>query len=177
MPKYPFDLIIVDLETAGDPDHRILEIGAVRLNDRLEIQDTYHSLVNGSPIDEKVIKIHGITEEMVAGAPDWGEAYAPWVEWCQRSPVYILSAFGAYFDIPVLRAEYRRFGLKFPHPGQCIDVKTIIWDKVIEMGYPAHRLGVDRALEIFGLKFEGQRHRALPDALMETKLFLEAKKR
>lgn len=175
MPRYPFDLIVLDLETTGRPDDRILEIGAVRLNDDLEIQDSFQVLVDGSPIPEAVIKVHGITEELVAGAPDFGEAYAPFVEWCERSPAYVLAAWPTSYEIPVLKAEYKRFGLKYPHPWQSMDIKSIVWDRAIELGHLTRRMSVDRGLDIFGLAVEGRRHRALPDAIMEAKLLIKAK--
>lgn len=176
MPTYPFDIIVLDLETAGAPDHRIVEIGAVRLIRGTEPADQFRSFVNGSPVSEEVVKVHGITEETLAGAPDWGEVYGGWVEWCRKSPAYVLMPFGAYFDVPVLRAEYARWGLRYPHPGQCLDVRTVVWREVIRRGFPARYLSVERACEILGVVPSVPRHRALPDAMTEAMLFLEADK-
>lgn len=170
----PWTIICFDLETAGDPHHRIVEIGAVRITPDLQIRDTFSSLVDGRPMSPEVIDVHHITDAMLQGQPKFAEVHTAFDEFCQKSEPYILSAYGAYFDIPVLRAEYRRIGVKFPHPGHALDLKGIIWMELIRRGYPSKRLDVDRAVELLGMKFEGQRHRALPDAIMEAKAFLAA---
>jgi DNA polymerase-3 subunit epsilon len=172
----PWDLIVFDLETAGDPHHRVVEIGAVRVSPDLQIRDTFSSLVDGRPMSPEVIDVHHITEPMLQGQPKFAEMHTLFDEFCQKSNVYILGAYGAYFDIPVLRAEYRRIGVKFPHPGHAIDLKGIIWFELLKRGFPSKRLDVDRAVELLGMKFEGQRHRALPDAMMEAKALVTALK-
>lgn len=61
----------LDIETTGiNPAfHEIVEIGIVKFSLEKEFSK-YHSLVNpGIPIPENVLAIHGITDEMVSGAP------------------------------------------------------------------------------------------------------------
>lgn len=159
-----------DLETAGAPAHRIIEIGAVRLDPDLRIGDTWSSLVDGRPVSADVVAIHGITEDALVGQPSFAEAHAEFDEWCARSEFYLLSAFGAYFDVPVLRAEYDKIGMKFPHRGEVFDIKTVAWWEIFGRGLPSKSLKLDRALDLVGLKYEGKRHRALPDALNEARL-------
>ena len=168
--RFPFDMIVMDLETSGTLENRVVEIGAIRLTPDLDMADRFTCLVDGRPVTEEVIKIHHITNEMLVGQPRFAEAHGRFEEFCGKSERYLLSAFGAYFDMPVLRAEYSRLGMKFPHRGEAIDIKAIAWWELCKRGMPCQGLKLDRALELFGLEFEGIRHRALPDAWNESRL-------
>jgi DNA polymerase III epsilon subunit family exonuclease len=168
--RFPFDVIVLDLETNGSLENRVVEIGAVRLTPDLTMGDHFTALVDGRPVTDEVVKIHHITNEMLVGRPKFAEAHGAFDEWCAKSEYYLLCAFGAYFDMPVLRAEYSRLGLKFPHRGEAIDIKTAAWLTLIKQGMPCKSLKLDRAMDLFGLAFEGVRHRALPDAWNEARL-------
>ncbi|MCD8398722.1 MAG: 3'-5' exonuclease [Lachnospiraceae bacterium] len=68
--------VAFDLETTGlrPSTDRILEIGAVRVEDG-EVTGTYETLVDHAlPIPQRITELTGITEEMTAGAPDIREA-------------------------------------------------------------------------------------------------------
>ncbi len=65
----------LDIETTGVNSalHRIVEVGIVRFT-RDEVEAPYECLVNpGMKIPTEVVRIHGITDEMVANAPRIGE--------------------------------------------------------------------------------------------------------
>lgn len=171
--RLPFDLIVFDLETAGSPNHRIIEIGAVRLDPDLRLIDRWSSLVDGRPVSQEVVKIHGITDEMLEGTRKFAEVHGEFDEWCAKSTWYLLSAFGAYFDMPVLRAEYDRIGMKFPHRGEAFDIKPLVWWEIFKKGLPSKSLNLNRALELLGLKYEGVRHRGPDDAWNEARLLLK----
>lgn len=172
--RLPFDLILLDLETNGSKDHRIVEIGAVRLDQDLKMMDTFQTLVDGRPVTQEVVEIHGITEAMLEGQPKFKDVHESFDEWCKLSPLYVLAAFGAYFDMPVLRAEYDRIGLKFPHRGDAVDVKGVVWIELLKRGLPVKYLDPARAAELLGIPWEGTRHRGLDDAKMEAKIFRAA---
>jgi len=175
--RLPFDLIVFDLETAGAPDHRVIEIGAVRLDRDLNVSGRWGSLIDGRPVDEETQAIHGISNEMLAGKPKFAEIHTEFDEWCQRSETYVMSAFGAYFDIPVLREEYKRISRKYPHPGHAVDIKAIVWWDLLKKGMPCKYLNVERTLELLGLKFEGTRHRGPDDAWNEARILMAMSKK
>jgi DNA polymerase III epsilon subunit-like protein len=167
--RVPFRLIIVDLETNGgtveDPTaHRIIEIGAIRLDEELQIEEEFSMLVDGRPVLDNVVKIHGIRNEDLAGKPLFAQAHVDFDEWCGAKQDYILGAWGAYFDIPVLRAEYQRIGIPFPHRGESFDVKAVVWWDLLKQNKPARRLGLSQAAGLYGVEFEGKKHRAVDDA-------------
>jgi len=165
----PFSAIVFDVETAGDPDQRIVELGAVRLDEQLKITSEYEALIDGRPMTEEVIRIHGITPDMLEGKPTFLQMHRDFEIWCNQFKPYTLFSWSD-FDHCTLRDEYRREGLKYPHSGHAFDLKSVVWWEVLKQGYPSRTFPVDRALSILGIPFEGQRHRALPDARMEAKL-------
>lgn len=176
--RVPWDIIVFDLETAGSPGHRICEIGAVRLDRDLRIVNQYASLVDPEcPLSDEVIAVHGITQKDLVGFPNFAKVHEQFEDWCDASDSYLFAAFGAYFDIPVLRAEYARIGMEFPHRGEALDIKAVAWWELLRRGLPPAKLKLDRALELMGLTFEGQRHRALPDAVNEARLLQALAKR
>jgi len=168
--RLPFETIVLDVETNGSQEHRIVELGAVRLDRDLREADSWSSLIDGRPMVLEAIQVNNITDEMLKGKPAFAEVHGQFDDWCAKSDLYVLSAFGAYFDMPVLRAEYSRLGRKFPHPGHALDVKSILWWEFLKRGLPCKRLTVDHALELLGMPFEGTRHRALDDARNEARM-------
>ena len=62
-------LIVLDTETTGlevDQGHRIIEIGAVLLEDRKRTDQHFHTYLNPQrAIDEEAQKVHGISNEKV----------------------------------------------------------------------------------------------------------------
>lgn len=171
--KLPFDLIVLDVETNGTADHRVIEIGAVRLDAELREVDRWSALIDGRPVTDYVINIHHITNEMLEGKPKFAEMHGEFDDWCAQSSYYLLAAFGAYFDMPVLREEYKRAGVQFPHRGEAFDIKPLVWWWAFRKDLPTKSLKLDRALDLLGLKFEGTKHRALPDAWNEARLLLK----
>jgi DNA polymerase-3 subunit epsilon len=66
--EVPF--VVFDLETTGfSRDDRIVELGAVVMEGNRVVEE-FHSLVNPMrPIPDEVVKIHGISDAKVVGAP------------------------------------------------------------------------------------------------------------
>ncbi|MDO4542667.1 MAG: 3'-5' exonuclease, partial [Bacillota bacterium] len=65
------DRVIIDLETTGVDSRRdkIIEIGAVRIDD-LGNRREFHTLVDpGLPLNHVITDLTGITDEMLAGQP------------------------------------------------------------------------------------------------------------
>ena len=72
IPKNENDLIVVDLEMTGlqVKTDRILEIGAVRIHED-QITDSFQTFVNPHRrLEERIIELTGITDDMVADAPE-----------------------------------------------------------------------------------------------------------
>lgn len=159
IPAFAPRLAIVDVETTGSQPgrERVTEIGLVRVDfdgDAVRV-DEWSTLINpGIPIPPEIQWLTGITNEMVRGAPPFGEIAQPLFD---RLEDAVLVAHNARFDYGFLRAEFARAGLAF-------NAKTLCTVRLSRFLYPdrsPHTL--DAIVERFGLEGE-QRHRALGDA-------------
>ena len=69
--------IVLDTETTGlevTQGHRVIEIGAVLLNDRKKSEEHFHRYLNPSRlIDEEASKVHGITNSDLEDKPFFDE--------------------------------------------------------------------------------------------------------
>ena len=106
------EIVCFDIETTG-LNHRtelITEIGAVLLRDN-EIVETFNTFANpGKPIPRNIVKLTGITDEMVADAPSQKEALNRFLDWVGDRP---LAAHNAEFDMGFIAEGCRRIGRPF----------------------------------------------------------------
>ena len=109
-------LVFFDLETTGldvEKD-RVIEFAGIKVYPDKR-QERVESFINpGLPIPEEIVKLTGITDEMVADAPPFSEMASSLVTMLRDADVagYNLSN----FDIPMLEAEFRRCGMPMPGP-------------------------------------------------------------
>lgn len=149
-------LAIVDLETTGaHPLHdRVTEIAVVEVSEG-EVASEWSTLVNPeTAIPPAIQALTGITNDMVAGAPTFGELAAGLHE---RLAGRVFVAHNARFDYGFLRQEFERSGLKF-------QARTLCTVKLSRRLYPEHaRHNLDSVIARHGLDCRA-RHRALGDA-------------
>jgi DNA polymerase-3 subunit epsilon len=149
-------VVFLDLETTGasaDRD-RITEIGLLEVVDG-KLVGEWSTLVDpGHAIPAVITSLTGITNEMVAAAPTFGEIGPGLLE---RLEGRLLVAHNARFDYAFLRAEFRRIGIRFRARVLC----TVRLSRAL---FPEHRHhNLDSVMERFGLSCAA-RHRALGDA-------------
>ncbi len=150
-------MVGIDTETTGlDPlSDRIIDVGAVRLDDALRVTDRFTTLVDpGVPIPLFVTRLTGIGDADVAGAPGIAEALARLRAFAGDA---ILVAHNAAFDREHLAAAARRTGAE-PLDNDWFDTL-----EAALLLYPE----LDRhALPVLAeeLRLETRAHRALPDA-------------
>jgi len=158
------EYVVVDLETTGgDPSsNRITEIGAVKVRDG-RIVGEWTSLVRpGRRIPSFIVKLTGITDEMVATAPEFA-AIAGELRAFIGDAVFV--AHRAKFDHGFLKAEFDRVGIRLAGPVLC----TVVEMKRHFPGLPSYGLGALSAH--FGISLESH-HRALCDARATAELLL-----
>ena len=162
--------VAFDTETTGmwAFSNRLVELAGVRF--RLlepEAEARFSELVNPRrEIPPEVIKIHGITDEMVADADTAQGVLARFRDFC--GPDSILIAHNAPFDISFLACELERYGLP-PWENMILDTVDIFRRLFPGLdSYTLHSLG-----QRFKVA-ETQYHRALADAVTVQDLFLAA---
>jgi DNA polymerase-3 subunit epsilon len=153
---------IVDLETTGgSPVHdRVVEIGIVLFEDGKEV-GRYQSLVNpGIQIPFQVSMIHGISNEMIAGAPTF-EELAEIV--LKHTEDRIFVAHNVNFDYNFLKEEFKRIERKFERKKIC----SVRLAKKLLPELRSHSL---RNLCAFYSIANERAHRALEDAVATTRI-------
>ena len=102
--------IILDTETTGlevQQGHRIIEIGAVLLNDRKKSEEHFHTYLNPSRlIDEEASKVHGIMNEDLLDKPYFEEVAEEFLEFVDGSTLVIHNA---AFDVGFLNNELKQW--------------------------------------------------------------------
>ena len=157
MPRPRPQFVVVDTETTGlDPlADRVIDIGAVRLDEDLAVTERFTTLVDpGVPIPLFVTRLTGIADADVAGAPGPAEALAGLREFAGDA---VLVGHNAAFDREHLAAAARRAGLA-PLAADWFD--TLEAALLLYPELDRHALPI--LAEELGL--ESRAHRALPDA-------------
>jgi len=152
----PQDLVFVDLETTGGSAayDRITEVGIVRVRNG-ELVEEWSSLVNPErPIPAYIEAFTGISDEMVADAPRFGEIAALVRDKLQDA---VFVAHNARFDYSFLRSEFLKSDMNFSAKVLC----TVKLSRRLFPEYARHNL--DAVMERNGLTCDA-RHRALGDA-------------
>jgi ATP-dependent DNA helicase DinG len=157
MPRPRPRFVVIDTETTGlDPQNdRLIDIGAVRLDEDLSVTDRFTTLVDPeTPIPLFVARLTGISDADVAGAPRIAEALAGLREFAGDAT---LVGHNAAFDREHLAAAARRSGTP-PLSGVWFD--TLEAALLLFPEFDRHALPV--LVEELGLSWPA--HRALPDA-------------
>ena len=161
-------LVVFDVETTGlSPmlGHRIMEIGAVRLENGT-IDSSFHSLIDsGRPIPKGAQRVHGITDDMLRGHPPPEEVFEDFRAFISKS---LLVAHNARFDRSFLRNEFGRLGWGLPNRMLC----TLELSRRLLPELQNFRLETV-ARHLFGdLLAQTMLHRALNDAQLTAKVWL-----
>lgn len=119
-------LVFFDIESTGlnVATDRIVEISMVKVNIDGSCEVKTRRLNPTIPISEEAYKVHGISNEDVAGEPTFAQiakSLAKWLEGCD-----IAGYNSTKFDIPLLSEEFLRAGVDFDfRKRKTIDVQNI----------------------------------------------------
>lgn len=159
------EFVIVDTETTGlrPGSHRVIEIAGVRIRGG-EVLASYQSLLNpGVRIPTFIAQFTGISQEMVASAP---EARAALPEFLRFIEGAIIVGHNVGFDIGFLNYEAQLLGRSFPIDG----LDTIPLARRFLPGLRRFKLdNVATHLRIA----TSDRHRALGDAKVTAAVFIK----
>ena len=158
-------IAVIDFETTGmSPTQgaRATEIAIVLLDDQGQVVDRFQSLMQtGAWISPFITQLTGITNAMVAAAPDAGDVMQAAARFVGDAP---MVAHNAAFDRRFWQDELARVGLPALQPFAC----TVLLSRRLHPQAPSHQLG--RLIDFHGLPRAGVAHRALADAEMAASL-------
>ena len=149
-------LVLLDLETTGATASfdRVTEIGLIEVESG-HVAREWSTLVNpGMRIPPFIEALTGISDDMVALAPTFGEVAH---ELKRQLDGKLLVAHNARFDYGFLRHEFQRAGIKYSSDVIC----TVKLSRKLFPGHARHNL--DALMERHGISCDA-RHRALGDA-------------
>ena len=157
-------LIVLDTETTGlevDQGHRIVEVGAVTLEDRRRTGLHFHSYLNPQrSIDEEAEKVHGLSMERLSKEPEFSEIAESFLEFVEGS---ILVIHNASFDLGFLNAELKRASSNYPTLEEICDVEDTLM--MARNKYPGQRNSLDALANRFEVSgYDRSFHGALLDA-------------
>lgn len=160
-------VIVLDFETTGmypDQGDRVIEIGAVTIQDG-QIRDHFQSLINpGFMISREIESITGITNAMLKQAPDAVEVMEKFTKFIQTYP---LVAHNAAFDRPFLDMELWHLDKKRPLNFACtLQIAKRLYPDIIN--YKLATLVRYKEISITSTL-----HRALTDAELTARLWLK----
>ncbi|MGB6129850.1 MAG: PolC-type DNA polymerase III [Psychrilyobacter sp.] len=158
--------IVFDIETTGFDPHNdeVTEIGAVKLKGT-KIIDRFSTFVNpNKPIPENIVKLTGITDELVADAPQIEEVLPKFLEFSKDAT---MVAHNAKFDIGFIQTKLKS-RLDQNYDPAVID--TLLWGRNILKDLKRHNLKA--MAKHLGVELDNH-HRAVDDAEATAHIFVK----
>jgi len=160
--KMVLEEIVLDTETTGlDPKngHKIVEIGAVKLRNKIPTGDKFHCYINplrSMPIE--AYNVHGISESFLSDKPTFDLIADEFLDFVKGSTLVIHNA---AFDVKFLNHELTVIG-KGP---LCSSIKIIDTLQLARSLYPGKKVSLDALCDRFKLDLSNRKlHGALKDA-------------
>jgi len=162
--------IVLDTETTGfEPSegHRIVEIGAVELLNKMPTGRTYHQYINPERLMPKeAFEVHGLGDDFLRDKPVFKTIARDFIEFVGESTLVIHNA---AFDMKFLNAELKSLG----HPGlpmsQSLDTVAMARRK-----FPGAPASLDALCRRFGIDNSArEKHGALLDCELLAEVYLE----
>ena len=157
--------IVLDTETTGlevELGHRIIEVAAIEMDNRMPTGKVFHHYVNPSrEIDNKALEVHGITNEFLENKPPFSAVAKEFVDFIRGADLIIHNA---EFDVGFLNKEIEETGENFETVEQLCNeiVDTILIARELR---PVRRNTLDALATEYGVDLSGRtKHGALVDA-------------
>lgn len=172
--------IIYDLEATcwRSPQPRtveIIEIGAVKVNDKLEVVDEFCVFIKPllhPKIDRFCTKLTSITQDDVEDAPGFISAISEFEKWMDVGNTRTALFSWGDFDRRQFLLDARLHK---------IELDWLKYWACLQKHYSSHKesgnqIGLKNALKLEGLEFDGVQHRAIEDARNMAELFRKVAK-
>ncbi len=161
--------VVLDLETTGRNTmpaagmDRITEIGACKIEGGV-IKESFSTLVNPQrKLSEEIVKLTGITDEMLKGAPTYEQVMPDFYKFCNGA--YLVGHNIAGFDWKFI--EYYWNQLDYIPERKLFDTLPLAQEQLKFL----RNYKLNTIADQFGFSFN--HHRALDDAVVTAKIFME----
>jgi len=165
--------IVLDTETTGlevKQGHRVIEIGAVLLNDRKKSEEHFHTYLNPSRlIDEEASKVHGITNSDLEDKPFFDEIAEEFISFIEGSTLVIHNA---PFDLGFLNNELKLASTSYPNLEEICEVEDSL--TIARNKYPGQRNSLDALASRYNISgYDRTFHGALLDANILADVYMQ----
>jgi DNA polymerase-3 subunit epsilon len=162
--------IVFDTETTGimpGDGHRIVEIGAVEMVNRVVTGRSFHSYIDPErPMPKDAQAVHGLSTAFLTGQPVFEMVINDFLAFIEDSP---LVAHNAAFDMEFLNWELKRARLPLIPHSRAIDTLEI--SRKIN---PGAKHTLDALCNRYGIDLSGRsKHGALVDAELLARVYVE----
>lgn len=154
----------------------LIEVGAVRMNEKFELVDTYQTYVSPDfgKMDGRIIQLTGITDDKLVGAPKFAEVMDDFAKWIGREKTQFYS--WSMSDIRQFQneAEFKKYR------GKIIHKMEVNWNDFQEEY--SNLLGIEKKIKLkqavsaADYEFTGAEHTALADAINTAEILRLSKK-
>lgn len=154
--------------------NEIIEIGAVKLDDTYKEIDSFKTYVRPVvlPLNNRIVKLTGITTEMVEDAPEFKSAIDSFIEWCGDADVIY-----AWSENDLRQFNKERRIKNYTHDR--VNVVVSRWKdfqkEFAKLLGTRRRLALSDAVFYLGEDFQGKEHDALWDARNTAEVFVLSK--
>tara|TARA_B100000579_G_scaffold141156_1_gene114666 strand:+ start:684 stop:1400 length:717 start_codon:yes stop_codon:yes gene_type:complete len=164
--------IVLDTETTGlevKQGHRVIEIGAVVLNDRKKTEDHFHTYLNPSRlIDEEATKVHGVSNEDLEDMPSFDEIAEEFIQFIEGTTLIIHNA---PFDLGFLNNELQLASTNYPKIEDICEVEDSM--VIAREKYPGQKASLDALASRFEITGHDRTfHGALVDANLLADVYM-----
>ncbi len=160
--------IMLDTETTGlkpEEGHRIIEIGAVVVQNRVITDTNYHQYVNPNlQIDAEALAIHGISNDFLSDKPSFSQIVDQFIEFIQGAELVIHNA---PFDVGFINHELMLCGKNFKLEDICSITDSLT---LARQHHPGAKNNLDALCKRYGVSNE---HRTLHGALLDSEILAQ----
>lgn len=162
--------IVMDTETTGldaSRGDRLIELGCVEIVNRMPTGREFHRFIQPErQVHADAVRIHGITDEMLAGKPLFAAVAEDFLEFISDAPLVIHNA---QFDIGFINMELGRIGKAAIEMVRVVDTLMLARRK-----HPAGPNSLDALCKRYGIdNSKRTKHGAIMDSLLLAQVYVE----
>lgn len=161
-------LIMLDTETTGlkpQDGHRIIEIGALVVNNREITDEQYHQYINPTfKIDAEAYAVHGLSNDFLSDKPVFGRIVDEFIAFVSGSELVIHNA---AFDVGFLNHEFHLCGRSLKLEDICKITDSLDYAK---KKHPGAKNNLDALCKRY---FISNEHRTLHGALLDSEILAQ----